>query len=240
MKITGRNGSLYAQWTKDRIDWLRMDGMEWTETDANGMTRILCTEGDRIQVDVFYDVSDVQFPLRVGPFHGLRLRDAGLGERRGPTADPRLRADLELYDATEFRTRPTSPLSSLSCVATIAPMCVLQLLHALGIACCVHYYQRVPIAIADISYDPPPCDVQSGGHGRICDHTIQAQSSNHKNTHVHPCTFVRFWHKKKPNPAGFRCIFSAPLCCSISGGGRPSSCRLSYPSRTQQITVAVP
>jgi hypothetical protein len=111
MKITGRNGSLYAQWTKDGIDWLRMDGMEWTETDANGMTRILCTEGDRIQVDVFYDVSDVQFPLRVGPFHGLRLRDAGLGERRGPTADPRLRADLELYDATEFRTRPTSPLS---------------------------------------------------------------------------------------------------------------------------------
>ena len=90
---------------------MRMDGMEWTETDANGMTRILCTEGDRIQVDVFYDVSDVQFPLRVGPFHGLRLRDAGLGERRGPTADPRLRADLELYDATEFRTRPTSPLS---------------------------------------------------------------------------------------------------------------------------------
>ena len=37
-----------------------------------------------------------------------RLRDAGLGEHREPG---RLTADLELYDATEFRTRPTSPLS---------------------------------------------------------------------------------------------------------------------------------
>ena len=205
MKITGRNGSLYAQWTKDGIDWLRMDGMEWTETDANGMTRILCTEGDRIQVDVFYDVSDVQFPLRVGPFHGLRLRDAGLGERRGPTADPRLRADLELYDATEFRTRPTSPLSSLSCVATIAPMCVLQLLHALGIACCVHYYQRVPIAIADISYDPPPpCDVQSGGHGRICVTTLFRRSPPTTKTPM--CTHVQ----KKAQP----CRVSVHFFCS--------------------------
>ena len=110
MKITGRNGSLYwALWTKDGIDYWSTDGGKFTQMDANGMTRILCTEGDSVFVDVFLnDVSDVQFPLRVGPFHGLRLRDARLGERRGPG---RLKADLELYDATEFRTRPTSPLS---------------------------------------------------------------------------------------------------------------------------------
>ena len=109
MDITLRDGSkvlAYWYWPDGFRFW---DG-KWTRLDPKTMTQILCIEDDLIEANVISRnlsddaTKDVKFPLRVGPFHGLCLRNDVIdAERRTQgTFGPQ----LELYDATEYRTRP--------------------------------------------------------------------------------------------------------------------------------------